>query len=141
MIFGLIKHSQWNRFGVGVARIAFHLEDDDLLRHVHLRRRQTGAIVFEHRLDEIVDEPLNGRGTDAFRRYGLSDFPQDRIAEASNFENGHYPSSTSPKLTSSSARFSKRVYSDMNVSCTVPMGPLRCLAMMTSAARSSAFLS
>ena len=31
------------------------------------------------------------------------------------------------------AKFSKRVYSPMNVSRTVPIGPLRCLAMMISA--------
>ena len=31
------------------------------------------------------------------------------------------------------AKFSKRVYSPMNVSRTVPIGPLRCLPMMISA--------
>src|SRR5262249_28167882 len=31
------------------------------------------------------------------------------------------------------ARFSKRVYSRMNASLTIPVGPLRCLAMISSA--------
>ena len=51
-----------------------------------------------------------------------------------------YSSSISAsKLTSSAARFSKRVYSEKNVSGTVPVGPLRCLPMIISASRSSAF--
>ena len=36
------------------------------------------------------------------------------------------------------AKFSKRVYSPMNVSRTVPIGPLRCLLMMISATPLSA---
>jgi parallel beta-helix repeat protein len=51
-----------------------------------------------------------------------------------------YSSSISAsKLTSSAARFSKRVYSEKKVSGTVPVGPLRCLPMIASASCSSAF--
>src|SRR5439155_13887396 len=55
---------QGHRRSVRVAGIAEHLDDGDLLERVHLGRREPGAIVLAHRLDQVVDEPLDGRRGD-----------------------------------------------------------------------------
>jgi len=59
--------------GVRVARIAEHLDDGDLLEGVHLGRRQAGAVVLAHRLDHVVDQPLDRGRSDRGGIDGLGD--------------------------------------------------------------------
>jgi hypothetical protein len=44
-----------------MARMAVHLDDEDVERMVHLGCRQPHAVVLAHRLDHVVDELLDLR--------------------------------------------------------------------------------
>ena len=78
---------QRNVRGVRIARVLRHLHHHDLLRHVHLRGGQAGAVVFIHGLDHVVDELLYLRRRDLIRRHRLGDLPQHRVPQSSYLEN------------------------------------------------------
>ena len=67
------------------------IERDDEQAHafVHLRRRQTDAVVLGHRVHHVVDEPLNRRALDAAPLDGLRPCPQHRMPHARDFQDGH----------------------------------------------------
>ena len=59
------------------------------------------------------------------------------LARPDDDDLGHRPEGAARRAAASRlARRSKEAYSGMKVTCTLPVGPLRCLPMMTSATRS-----
>jgi len=60
--------------------------------------------------------------------------PREIVAQRRRVDDGaQRRDQNAPSPYDSATRFSKRVYSPRKVSCTSPIGPLRCLAMMMSA--------
>ena len=62
------EHGERDLRRVGVARVAEHLDDAHLLRHVHLVGGEAGAVVLAHGLDHVVDEALDLRPSRSRRR-------------------------------------------------------------------------
>src|SRR5262245_20516244 len=80
---------QRHRRRVRVAGIAEDLDDRDLLECMHLGGREPGAVVLAHRLDHVVDQPLNGRRPERRGIDALRDLAKHGMAETRDFQDRH----------------------------------------------------
>src|SRR5207247_7330523 len=80
------ENRQWDRGLVRVPRVRCpHLDDAHLQGHADLVRGEPGAVRGAHRLDQIVDQPLDrGDVVDGGR-----DFAQHRVTDAHDVAHAH----------------------------------------------------
>src|SRR5712671_642849 len=103
------QHRERDRGGVGVARVAVHLDHADLLELVHLGSGEPGSVVLAHGLDHVVDQALGPGRADLLDRNGRRELAKYRVSETRDLQDGHgVPSrsdcSTGPRARSTPAR-------------------------------------
>src|SRR5262249_9175638 len=86
---GVDQDRERNAGRIGIARIAVDLDHADLLGNVHLGGREPSAAVLAHGLDHVVDQPLDLARPDFLDRNRRRHFPQHRMPEPGDLQDGH----------------------------------------------------